>query len=68
MTKKKLFQITDTRTKKPVDGEYFDGKLEAKKRRQELNGATVEGSTNPNTWPYIVSPGPDHRHYQHAKA
>ena len=54
----RLYQITDTQTKKPVEGLYFVDKKVAKEKRRELNG-------NPEQHPlrYVVSPGPDHRNY-----
>lgn len=56
---KHLFQITDTRTGKPVEGlPPFASKPEAKKKREELN---VLHQDNPR---YIVSPGPDHHHFR----
>lgn len=55
----RLYQITDTATKKPIEGLYFDDKAKAKTKRRELNG-------NPEQHPlrYVVSPGPDHRNYK----
>jgi hypothetical protein len=55
----RLYQITDTVTKKPVEGLYFADKAKAKMKRRELNG-------NPEQHPlrYVVSPGPDHRNYK----
>lgn len=54
----RLYQITDTVTKKPVEGLFFNNKPEAKTKRQELNG-------NPEQHPlrYVVSPGPDHHNH-----
>lgn len=54
----RLYQITDTTSKKPVEGLYFSDKKLAKAKRRELNG-------NPEQHPlrYVVSPGPDHRNY-----
>lgn len=55
----RLYQITDTTTKKPVEGLYFADKTKAKTKRRELNG-------DPERHPlrYVVSPGPDHRNYR----
>lgn len=54
----RLYQITDTTTKKPVEGLYFSDKAKAKTKRRELNG-------DPEQHPlrYVVSPGPDHRSF-----
>jgi len=54
----KLYQITDTQTRKPIDGLYFADKKLAKAKRRELNGGAA-----PEQLRYIVSPGPDHRRY-----
>jgi hypothetical protein len=55
----RLYQITDTTSKKPIEGLYFSDKVKAKAKRRELNG-------NPERHPlrYVVSPGPDHRNYR----
>lgn len=55
---KRLFQITDTHTRKAVEGLFFSDKKAAKTKRIELNG---DGSLR-----YVVSPGPDHRRYHGA--
>lgn len=52
----RLYQITDTTSKKPVEGLYFSDKKLAKTKRQELN--------NTKSLRYVVSPGPDHRNYR----
>lgn len=59
----RLFQITDTTTKKPVEGLYFSDKRLAKAKRRELNGAS-EATTPSHSLRYVVSPGPDHRNYR----
>jgi hypothetical protein len=56
----RLYQITDTVTKKPVEGLYFSDKMQAKAKRRELNGEPVP----PDRLRYVVSPGPDHRNYR----
>ena len=58
----RLYQITDTTSKKPVEGLYFFDKKLAKAKRRELNGVN-EQSTPPQSLRYVVSPGPDHRNY-----
>ena len=50
---KKLFQLNDVRTRKPLPSETFDCKTAAKTRRRELN---TDGE-----FKYYVAPGPDHR-------
>jgi hypothetical protein len=55
----KLYQITDTHTRKPIDGLYFVDKKLAKDKRRELNGSSA-----PEQFRYVVSPGPDH-HRRH---
>lgn len=55
MAIKRLYQITDTHTRKPVPGEYFSQKPLAKLRREALNREHNE------TLRFVVSPGPDHR-------
>jgi hypothetical protein len=57
---KRLYQIIDTKTKKPVDDLYFNDKMAAKAARRELNGGDEASMT---TLRYIVSPGPDHHKY-----
>ena len=61
--KLRLYQITDTMTKKPIEGLYFSDKQLAKAKRRELNGAN-EQSTPSQHLRYVVSPGPDHRNYR----
>ena len=53
---KKLYQITEVATRKPVPGLYFSDKVQAKSKRKELN-------TDPEKLQFVVSPGPDHRHF-----
>lgn len=53
----KLFQITDTKTKKAVPGSFFANKRQAKALREKLN-AGEDGLR------YVVSPGPDHHKYR----
>lgn len=53
----RLYQITDTHTRKAVEGLYFSSKPLAKDKRNELN----DGSP---ALRYVVSPGPDHRNYR----
>ena len=55
---KKLYQITEVATRKPVPGLYFSDKAQAKAKRKELNG-----NTDPEHLNFVVSPGPDHRHF-----
>lgn len=59
----RLYQITDTTSKKPVEGIYFSDKQLAKAKRRELNG-DEENSAPPRALRYVVSPGPDHRNYK----
>lgn len=59
----RLYQITDTTTKKPLEGLYFREKSLAKNKRKELNGAEAESALDPKLR-YVVSPGPDHHHYR----
>lgn len=59
----RLYQITDTTTKKPIEGLYFSNKQLAKAKRRELNGAN-EATTPSQSLRYVVSPGPDHRNYR----
>ena len=61
--KLRLYQITDTTTKKPIEGLYFSDKQQAKAKRRELNGAN-EHLTPSQHLRYVVSPGPDHRNYR----
>lgn len=59
----RLYQITDTVSKKPINGLYFSDKKLAKAKRRELNDEGV-GLTPPyQRLRYVVSPGPDHRNY-----
>ena len=60
----RLYQITDTTSKKPVEGLYFPDKMLAKAKRRELNGA--DETTTPLR--YVVSPGPDHHNYHGASS
>ena len=53
----RLFQITDTQTRKAVPETYFSEKRLAKAKRKELN----EGQLGLR---YVVSPGPDHRNFK----
>ena len=59
----RLYQITDTTTKKPIEGLYFSNKKLAKAKRRELNGDN-ESTTPSQLLRYVVSPGPDHRKYR----
>lgn len=55
---KRLYQITDTATRSPVEGFYFADKMAAKVKRRALNdnaGTQLR---------FVVSPGPDHRNYR----
>ena len=58
----RLYQITDTMSKKPIEGLYFPDKRLAKAKRRELNGVN-EQSTPSQSLRYVVSPGPDHYNY-----
>lgn len=58
----RLYQITDTTSKKPLEGLYFSDKKLAKAKRRELNG-TEESETPSQLLRYVVSPGPDHHSY-----
>ena len=58
----RLYQITDTTSKKPIEGLYFSDKKLAKAKRRELNGAD-ETMTPSQSLRYVVSPGPDHHNY-----
>lgn len=60
----RLYQITDTTSKKPIEGLYFPDKRLAKAKRRELNGADEEGTTPSQLLRYVVSPGPDHHNYR----
>ncbi len=57
---KRLYQIVDTETQEPIPDLYFSDMRLAKAKRQELCGEHYLSQT-PR---YIVSPGPDHRHFQ----
>jgi len=54
---KKLYQITEVATRKPVPGLFFADKAQAKSKRKELN------NSDPEKLAFVVSPGPDHRHF-----
>ncbi len=54
----RLFQITDTSTKKPVPALFFSDKKSAKLHRSKLNEEAGE------LLRYVVSPGPDHHNYR----
>lgn len=54
---KRLYQITDTQTRKAVPETFFSEKRLAKAKREELN----EGQLGLR---YVVSPGPDHKNYK----
>lgn len=58
---KKLYQITEVATRKPVPGLFFADKAQAKSKRKELN------NSDPEKFAFIVSPGPDHNHYSTTK-
>lgn len=53
----RLYQITDTATKKPIEGMFFADKKQAKDKRRQLNGEEPPLR-------YVVSPGPDHHNYK----
>lgn len=59
--KLRLFSVRDSRTKNPSNGEYFSSKPEAKARRDQLN-AEQDTNTHLKTW--VVTYGPDHRHFK----
>ena len=59
----RLYQITDTTSKKPIKDLYFSDKKLAKAKRRELNGADVT-ATPSQLLRYVVSPGPDHHNYR----
>lgn len=61
--KHRLYQITDTASRRPIEGLYFADKMAAKAKRRELNGDS-ETLGSPNALRYVVSPGPDHRNYR----
>lgn len=58
MRQLKLFQVFDTAENKVVEGAYYLNKVEAKKKRTELNSKEAEGN---GKFRYIVQPGPDHK-------
>lgn len=58
----RLYQITDTSTKKAIPNLYFANKKLAKEKRRELNG---NEDPSASALRYVVSPGPDHHHYAH---
>lgn len=53
---KKIYQITQVSSGKPVPGLFFMDKSAAKAKRKELNG----DESHPAALKYVVSPGPDH--------
>ena len=59
----RLYQITDTTSKKAIKDLYFSDKKLAKAKRRELNGVD-EQSTPSQHLRYVVSPGPDHHNYR----
>lgn len=59
---KRLYQITDTESRKPVPDLFFADKPSAKAKRQELNGQIDGGA--PKQLRFVVSPGPDHRNFR----
>lgn len=59
---KKLFAIRNNSTGKLVKDEYFQDKMVAKRRRDELNGDTPEQLGK--QLQYSVTPGPDHHKSQ----
>ena len=59
----RLYQITDTTSKKPIEGLYFPDKQLAKAKRRELNGVNEQSAPSQHLR-YVVSPGPDHRNYR----
>lgn len=54
---KRLYQVTDTQTRKPVPETFFSEKRLAKSKREELNASQIGLR-------YVVSPGPDHKNYK----
>lgn len=63
----RLYQITDTTSKKPIEGLYFSDKKLAKAKRRELNGA--DETTTPSQFlRYVVSPGPDHHNFNKVRS
>ena len=55
----RLYQITDTLTGKAVPGYFSNSKEKARDERKRRNTAL-----GPDVLQYVVSPGPDHRHYR----
>lgn len=53
--KLRLFAIRDTRSNKLIPDAYYASKPEAKRARDNMNGATSR---------YVVAPGPDHRKFK----
>lgn len=53
----RLYQITDTYTRRRANDQFFSDKKAAKLARRELNGEE-NGPLR-----YVVSPGPDHHNY-----
>lgn len=56
----KLFQLYDTQEEKVVPDSFFHDKMQAKKKRTELNGQQQEAE---GKFRYVVTLGPDHRRY-----
>lgn len=54
--KLRLFALRDTDTGKTLPDQFFPGKPEAKRTRDDLN--KTEGRQR-----YLVTPGPDHRRH-----
>jgi hypothetical protein len=55
----RLYQITDTVTKTTVPEAFFTCKKDAVLARRELNEVL-----GPSILRYVVSPGPDNKHYK----
>ena len=53
--KLRLFAIRDTQSNKLIPDVYYVSKPEAKRARDNMNGATSR---------YVVTPGPDHYKYR----
>jgi len=60
----RLYQITDTVTRKPVPGLFFADKMAAKRKRQELNKSSGIATEVVGFLRFVVSPGPDHRNFR----
>jgi hypothetical protein len=60
---KRLYQITDTQTGKPVPAQYYSDKMSAKAARRDLNGE----DSDTQILRFVVSPGPDHKNYAHGR-